>query len=924
MNLKKVFTTLFTAGLVLVVALVVLWQFLPVFLETTILPGLAVENGIGWQKGRIRRVGLTGFEAGPVIIGRNDAVGITVDTVRAGYTPWALLQKRIASITISGLSLNVSVKENTIVIQGLDLDRPAPPSSGKASAQGTDTSAVAVQRIRITHGMLNLDYQSTLLKIPFDLSARLVSAGEIDAMLAVYPCGQRVQIACKWSPKTSKGYLSLTARAFSLEKMKAVLMVMPELAMAGDVDLQANAAIQLAPFAFSNLSMRVSSTSFRAALGELGMTAAPAAGNTAPSFMLKLDQTGLQRFALKGGGLMVKDRVPLVLDSLKGDLFYDSEAVNAKMRVKSRLPAFLEGPEVPVALAEDLKLATDISARYAFTGDWRIDVGDAPGGGDLDASAVLGTGDVRVAAEKPVYEVRLQGRGAAGAGTFSASSAGIRCVLPFVTLNALKLSVKGDIRADPFSAPRLSAGSAMVQISGLRAAVAQTDPAQPILIAIPDIQARAEMEARHGSHPASTPMFRGDLQMAASTLDAPANKVHLEGIQARIPWQWPLREGAPKGLMAAGSIKWQNQDVGSLGVAVRQRPRGFDFQGEHISRLLPSLELGFSGAVSFQPDQGMAAEMTASLKRPTSAPEIDLGRFSKKGRGVAIKGALSGDFKGAYKAGAMNGSVCFRMEDADIRMPEKDLAVERMTVGLCFPNLPQLTTGPSQTLTFDAATAGNFKIEGGLFHFQLEPYKTLFIEKGRVGWCGGQLRLQPMRITPGIDEYETRLDCDRLNLARILEELSVADAIGEGTVNGSVPISIKNGRIRFDDGFLYSTPGDGGKIRLSGAEALMAGIPRGTRQFFQIDLAREALKEFDYKWAKLRVFSEEEDLRMRLQFDGKPGRILPFEYDKEIGGFVRVDADSRGSEFQGISLDVNFRVPLNDLLEYKDVLHLLK
>jgi hypothetical protein len=348
------------------------------------------------------------------------------------------------------------------------------------------------------------------------------------------------------------------------------------------------------------------------------------------------------------------------------------------------------------------------------------------------------------------------------------------------------------------------------------------------------------------------------------------------------------------------------------------------FQGEHISRLLPALELGFSGQVKFPPDQGVAAEVAASLSRPQSAPEINLGRFFKKGRGIHVKGALSGEFKGTYADGGMRGSACARVEAADIRMPEKDLAVKNMTVGLCFPNLPEKTTGPSQTLTFDAAAAGNFNIESGLFHFQLEPYQTLFIEKGRVGWCDGKIRLEPMRITPGVDAYETRLDCDRLNLARILEQLSVADARGAGTVNGTLPIAIKAGRIRFDDGFLYSTPGEGGKIRLSGADALMAGIPKGTRQFFQIDLAREALRDFDYNWAKLRVVSEGEDLRMRLQFDGKPGRILPFEYDKEIGGFVRVDADSRGSEFQGISLDVNFTVPLNDLLVYKDVLNLFK
>jgi hypothetical protein len=91
-----------------------------------------------------------------------------------------------------------------------------------------------------------------------------------------------------------------------------------------------------------------------------------------------------------------------------------------------------------------------------------------------------------------------------------------------------------------------------------------------------------------------------------------------------------------------------------------------------------------------------------------------------------------------------------------------------------------------------------------------------------------------------------------------------------------------------------------------------------------VDLAREALRDFDYNWVKLRVISEAQNLRMRLQFDGKPGRILPFEYDEAFGGFVRVDADSQGSEFQGISLDVNFQVPLNDLLEYKDVLNMFE
>jgi hypothetical protein len=925
MNLKKVFKTLLAAALVFIVVLVVLWQFLPVFIETNILPGLAEENGIGWQEGRIRRIGLTAFEAGPVAIGRDNSAGITVDTVRADYTPLGLFRKRIATITVSGLRLNMAVKDGKMVIHGIDMNRPVQQPTEKAPAHDAAESTVAIHRIRITHGVFNLDLQNTLLSIPFDLSARLAPTGEIDSILTLSPCGQKVQVAGHWSQKDSSGTVSLTVRSLDLEKMAAMLKAMPGWVVRGDMDVKAEAAIRRSPFAFTDLLLSVGSASMRATFGDLGLTAAPVAGNTKHPLLINVNQTAPGRFALKAGGLVVQGKVPLALDSLKGELFYDSQAVNARLKVKSRLPVFAEGPEVPVGLKEDLELASDISAYYAFDGDWRLDVDDVPGGGDLVMSAGLGTGEVQVVAVKPVYSVHLEGRSASALGTFSASSAGIRADAPSGTVNALKLAVQADMKADLSGETMLSEGSARVQISGILAELVQADPAQPVSIAIPHIQARAEMEAHDGSILESKgPLFKGDLQIAASTLDAPAKQIRLEGIQVRVPWQWPGRKDAASGQVAVSSIKWQNQEVGSLGITVRQQSDGIGFQGEHINNLLPALELGFSGDVTFPPDQGMTAEVTASMARSASAPEIDLGRLSKKGRDIYISGTLSGDFNGVYTNRGMGGVACVRLEQADIRIPEKDLAVKSLSVGLCFPDLPELTTGPSQTLTFDIATAGNFKIEDGLFHFQLEPHQTLFVEKGHVGWCGGKIRLQPMRITPGIDEYETRLDCDRLNLARILEQLSVADAVGEGTVNGTLPISIKAGRIWFDDGFLYSTPGDGGKIRLSGADALMAGIPRGTRQFFQIDLAREALKDFEYKWTKLRVASEVENLRMRLQFDGKPSRILPFEYDKEIGGFVRVDADSRGSDFQGISLDVNFTVPLNDLLEYKDVLNLLE
>jgi hypothetical protein len=91
-----------------------------------------------------------------------------------------------------------------------------------------------------------------------------------------------------------------------------------------------------------------------------------------------------------------------------------------------------------------------------------------------------------------------------------------------------------------------------------------------------------------------------------------------------------------------------------------------------------------------------------------------------------------------------------------------------------------------------------------------------------------------------------------------------------------------------------------------------------------MELAAAALKDYDYSWAKLNITSEGEELLLQMQMDGKPAKTLPFVYRKDIGGFIKVEADSKGSKFQGIRLDVNFRLPLNKLLQYKDLIEMIE
>jgi hypothetical protein len=147
---------------------------------------------------------------------------------------------------------------------------------------------------------------------------------------------------------------------------------------------------------------------------------------------------------------------------------------------------------------------------------------------------------------------------------------------------------------------------------------------------------------------------------------------------------------------------------------------------------------------------------------------------------------------------------------------------------------------------------------------------------------------------------------------------------GGGAISGLIPVSLTDGRLTFKNAFLYSTPGEGGVIRVQGSEVLTAGIPPGTPQYNQVELARHALKDYDYKWAKITMNSVADDLLVQLQFDGKPAAALPFIYDPAAGGFVKTQAGRPGSVFQGIRLDVNVTLPLNRMLRYRELFQRLQ
>jgi hypothetical protein len=401
-------------------------------------------------------------------------------------------------------------------------------------------------------------------------------------------------------------------------------------------------------------------------------------------------------------------------------------------------------------------------------------------------------------------------------------------------------------------------------------------------------------------------------------------KTKIDGIRGIIPLKWPFNGTGKKGKYSVKRLWWKNRNVGSVMGTIQQKGSGLVFKGAHMSSLLPDLLLNFSGNAGTFSSDDYEAGIHFEIKNYKTISDIDLGKFVPMAKGVTFNGefALNGDL--TFDGTGIKSSLNANLNNANLMLKEKGAAMEGIQTSLFLTDLFQIHSAPKQEFNFDKASLGGLNIHDGKIEFQIEPAGSLLIEKSGFGWCDGNVYTQAMRISPKIKDYNLILYCDRLKLAMILEQFGAVNAKGNGTVNGRLPIRIKNGKIRFKDGFLFSTPGDGGTIRLTGTEILTAGIPTNTPQYAQIELAREALKDYNYDWAKLNLMTEGENVLMRLQFDGKPARPLPFVYKKEIGGFVKVEAGSKGSIFQGISLDVNFKVPLDKILHYKDLLDMMQ
>jgi hypothetical protein len=809
----------------------------------------------------IRRLGPTGADFGRISLGPD--AGVQVEGCRLDWTLSGLVRKQLAAVRILGL--NVELRQTA---SGWKL-----PGLPTASASGDEPSSAPILPlidVMTVDGRIKLSGRTLRLEAPFAVNGTINDSQRIVLEVETALAGQRFSAGLDAS-LTDKSF-RLTG-AVSDASLAALTSLVPGLNL--PVSGTINAEADISP---DNGTAGLTLDSFQSFVAGRHLTQ-----ENATTIHARWDGRNLTAQADS-----LRFTAPWPVEIAVRDIFLRPHAVNAGLlgcRVDITLA---QAPEL--GLTEPVRISSDINLTRK---DEEF---------ELHVAADLQT--VRLNPAEDLHAVLESGR--------------LNCT---IRTQGADLRAEGEFRTGPLHLTQKSASADLTGLVLLADAVVTGGEAAGTLRL-----SGARLEAKQGSTSFSMNPIAGIVrfQQNGRMLDADLSaKAELKDkdISARADLRLPLAWPAPaqESGRISGDLTWKGTRLAEISTRLTQNARGLALDGA-VSTLPVTVHATVKGQFDL-------LDFTASRLEVKAAQNIVLpGNLARIN---PVLGQISGTARLNAQAGLdLSQGVPqvpteFTLTDAAIQHHQTKTVLTGGRASLAFTNALDLRSKPDQQLAFERLQLGAVDLEKGDIRYQVEGLHSFLVEGCTLRWAGGRVGTHAFRINPSVEDYRVELYCDRVLLAQALEQFGMTQVQGGGTANGRIPVRYADGSLTFDDGFLYSTPGEKGVLSVQGTEILTAGVPKDSPQYGQLDLAAEALKDFTYEWAKIRMNTQDRELIVSLELDGKPAKPLPFVFDREAGGFARVSASSPGSAFQGIRLDVNFRLPLDQLLQYRHILELI-
>ena len=895
-------------------------NLLPGYLESKIIAIFKKEAGLADFAFDFHELDLQGANLGSVKIGPPQNPALVIHSVHVTYSLSEIYRKKIKKITASGVEIYCEYENGHWGFRNLDLGqvlKRLQAMQGKDAARTDRPALFFPERIEIRNGTLIGNVNGKIDRIPFeiDVARTAAIATGLECALRMYPRGQLVEASAHIDLEKKQASIQAATDNLELLRFADIIERVEGLNVSGFARLELKADLQLAPFTVLATTARLQADPLNVSYKSLQYSSLASHLNQQNPFRMDIADAGPQKWHIRLSDLGPVAPLAAAASGIEATVQHSANgyAISGNFNLSLGATTGSFPGSVPLIFDEALDLPLKFSADYPKAGNWHFDLSSREKGQPGSRSASLRYGQTRIATQTP--EVHLTGESMVGSlkavYTVGLPNVRIRSDIVDISLPHLVLKGKTDFGRD---SPKNQRSIFDLNLSG---AVLKMKASE---IKLNDLSAGATWQTdQKGLQEIS-----GIVRFANTSLDAANGNLWIRQARGLLPLKFPSGNAQKKGTVTIAALGYQKRKLGSMDGEFMQTASGVTFSGKLKSPLIPQMAARFSANANFPGIKAPETRVDFEFFYPETGPEIDLGRLLPAAAGFTFAGKFIEKGNFVFAKEGITATADSILSNGKILHRENNIAIEEIGMNLIISDLLNLRSAPGQKLRFGRASIGGLNVENGEIVFQIESARSLLIEKSRFNWCDGKVDAPAIRLRPAVQDYSLILYCDRLNLAKVLEQFGAARVEAKGQLNGQIPLRYQNGRLSFQDGFLFTTPGEAGKIRMTDTEILTAGIPPDTPQYVQMELARKALEDYDYSWAKLNLTTEGEDLLLKMQLDGKPGKPLPFVYRQDLGGFAKVEADVKGSTFQGIRLDVNFRLPLNKIMQYKELIQMIQ
>jgi hypothetical protein len=904
MGLKRVisifsFILIFLA-LLIFVAIAGFFIYAPGYIESKVIPDLMKKAEISSYSLHVRNVGISGAEVADLRFGDGKFPGIEIDSIRIDYSPLGLFHRKIDRVVLNGISIFLEYRDKKFSIKGFDF---------KNSGDLGPLRNLSISRFTIRNSILLFNWEDKELNVPFEMDLMFTGRDLTPdrVLLRVYPRGQAIRIECNIDHDKEIAGLCFSSEDFLLDAFSDVIKDTTGLNAGGLIDFNISTDVSFNPFRLYHMDAAIQLNRCDMAYENLLSVNNYNDGDKGSPIIIHLKSEDLHLWGFDISRVLISTPVGTILTAAGGEIRIEEKGIGADLAVQTYLSGIKGGNSLKIIRSP--LVGWKVSAGILKKGPWEIQADGIGHGAEKTRTCGFLINGAGISSGTPEIHLKAKAEDKYISVLYRLKIPSVSIDNKISILNMNSVSVDGRYKG-LYREPKKGTASFYLKASDIGIEMNSGDVSARVPEA--DINGNLVSDAKGGLS------ITGDLAFSGAGISAGDQDITVKGVSGDIPFQWPFKSEGRPGNIDVGAIRFKDLDLGEVKALIKQEKDVLILNGTYTSGLFPDLIMELSGTAGFIGEDKKAL-VNISLPGYNFPPDTNLKIIAPGLKDTLFQGSVTLSANIYFSAAGPGGKADIGIREAQIKVAGKDLILDGLSGELNFTDIFSLKSAPKQSIKIDRISFRDLKADNFKADFQIESKNSIFIEQCRFNWCQGHVSIQPFRFSPGIDDYRFTLNCDRLNLAAIMEQFKLARATGSGTVNGTIPIILSKGQLIFEDAFLYSTPGDGGNIHVTGAEALTAGLPPDSDQYMQMAIAQEALKDFEYKWAKMGLTTEGSDMVMKLQFDGKPANPLPFVYKKDIGKFIKLETDAKGSVFKGISLDINFRLPLNEILRYKDL-----